>query len=974
MTCKREGCKGFLRGTKRRQLLFESLEHRWLLASNLRATDAFLRDDSGNAVSSPTLGERIAVQVNYETEDLPSSAEYRIDFIVDGVTLDSGMVAWGAGLSFDDPYHYQIGWYAEPGTHTVEVVLDAGGDITESDETDNMLAFEFTSVQGTPPSKFIWPVEGTLFVDHTISNYVDVDPLSGIRDFNGGIISYDRHDALDIGTGNYATMDAGIEIYAAADGVVSEVHDGEFDRWTEWQEPAPPANYVIVDHGLGWRTLYWHLRRDSVNVSVGDQLEAGDLLGLMGSSGRSSLTHLHFEVQHNLRPVETMFDPNTYWLNPPGYVLDRTELMYSGVTNHYPTSHRKERPSDVDVYSDAPNQTFRAWAMVSGLEQTDTLRYTSFRPDGSVYSTGSVSPTRDYGRSRWPFPRTLPATPDLGTWRIEFAVNGQFIGEDFFEVTPNGAPEIRVDDTNGDLILDERHTPVDLGTVGQGVTHPSMTFTVVNHGSDTLTLGEVSVPDGFVVSEGLGTSLAAGATDTFTIELVTDTPGYFAGQVRVANNDANESDYNFSVEGTVTAAALDILTIGISKRSAYEGQSLVANVSRSGSTSQPLTVTLTSGDPSKVGVPNTVTIPAGENRASFALDAIQGTQLAPNRTANVLATATGYASAQNTLQVRESAALTLSIVASSISENGGATTATVSRNTDTIHALTVTLSSSDPGEATVPATITIPAGQSVSAPFSIDAVDDAIVDGTQTVTLSASAAAHADGSDTLDVTDVGTANAGVLDVSSSGNSSPFQDGILIVRYMLGQPDANLEDPTLIPAGSTRTIGVEIRTHLETAGDALDANGDGTINPFQDGILIVRFLLGQPDANLENPALIPAGSTRTTGAAIRQYLETLMPPPAAGKLITAPSVTNKSGEGELASLRGANGINDDGSLAARDAERFPTPKKLTSFATVGVETAHAAMINEIDSAGASGEILATLSLDDVIELLAHPRTR
>ncbi len=157
----------------------------------------------------------------------------------------------------------------------------------------------------------------------------------------------------------------------------------------------------------------------------------------------------------------------------------------------------------------------------------------------------------------------------------------------------------------------------------------------------------------------------------------------------------------------------------------------------------------------------------------------------------------------------------------------------------------------------------------------------------------------------------------MLDVTGSGNANPFQDGILIVRFMLDQPDANLEDPALIPAGSTRTTGAEIRAFMEAAGNALDANGDGNINPFQDGILIVRFLLGQPDENLEDPALIPVGSTRTTGAAIRQYLQTLLP---------------SGGDGELLASRGAEGefdavapvlvnpadVNRDGAVSARDA--------------------------------------------------------
>ncbi len=153
----------------------------------------------------------------------------------------------------------------------------------------------------------------------------------------------------------------------------------------------------------------------------------------------------------------------------------------------------------------------------------------------------------------------------------------------------------------------------------------------------------------------------------------------------------------------------------------------------------------------------------------------------------------------------------------------------------------------------------------------------------------------------------------MLDVTGNGNANPFQDGILIVRFMLGQPDANLEDPALIPAGSTRTTGAEIRVFLEAAGDALDANGDGTINPFQDGILIVRFLLGQPDANLEDPALIPAGSTRTTGAEIRAYLETLLPP-------SNSSAAGNGGEGESVSQTpvSSTDVNGDGSVTARDA--------------------------------------------------------
>lgn len=96
-------------------------------------------------------------------------------------------------------------------------------------------------------------------------------------------------------------------------------------------------------------------------------------------------------------------------------------------------------------------------------------------------------------------------------------------------------------------------------------------------------------------------------------------------------------------------------------------------------------------------------------------------------------------------------ALTLTINSSSISENGGVSTATVTRNVISGN-LTVNLSSNDTGEATVPATIAIADGEIESAPFNITAVDDGIIDGTQTVTISASASGYTSANDTIDVT------------------------------------------------------------------------------------------------------------------------------------------------------------------------------------------------------------------------------
>ena len=182
------------------------------------------------------------------------------------------------------------------------------------------------------------------------------------------------------------------------------------------------------------------------------------------------------------------------------------------------------------------------------------------------------------------------------------------------------------------------------------------------------------------------------------------------------------------------------------------------------------------------------------------------------------------------------AGLTVTIAADSISEAAGpgATTATVNRSTDTANPLTVTLASSDTSEATVPATVTIAAGQTISAPFHIDAVNDNINDGTQTVTVTAEATGHAAGSDTLSVTDD---EAATLTVSILAGAISEGDGAAATTAVVSRntvttnalavnlassdlTEATVATTITIPAGRTSSAPFDINA----VDDALD---DGT---------------------------------------------------------------------------------------------------------------------------------------------------
>jgi murein DD-endopeptidase MepM/ murein hydrolase activator NlpD len=131
---------------------------------------------------------------------------------------------------------------------------------------------------------------------------------------NFGFRGYRWHYGTDL------ELDTGDPVQAAFDGIVRIVR---FDQ-RGW------GKYVVVRHYNGLETLYGHLSRQ--DVEVGQMVKAGDVLGLGGSTGRSSGPHLHMEIRYQGNAINPtiIYDFTSNTLVKPVFTLTPEHFAYYG--------------------------------------------------------------------------------------------------------------------------------------------------------------------------------------------------------------------------------------------------------------------------------------------------------------------------------------------------------------------------------------------------------------------------------------------------------------------------------------------------------------------------------------------------------------------------------------------------------------------------------------------------------------------
>jgi murein DD-endopeptidase MepM/ murein hydrolase activator NlpD len=188
----------------------------------------------------------------------------------------SGTLASGAGFIFSQPVRIQSGNFGRASFFVNDPeLLDA-----EVSKQETAMVQELLS---PVTEEKMW--DGLWGWPHDLVNEVTA-AFGDFRTYNGGV-SQGYHYGVDFGGG------ALLAIYAPAPGRV--VFAGPLEV---------RGNATFIDHGWGVYSAYYH--QEEIQVQVGDVVEAGQIIGIVGKSGRVSGPHLHWEIWVNGVPVEPL--------------------------------------------------------------------------------------------------------------------------------------------------------------------------------------------------------------------------------------------------------------------------------------------------------------------------------------------------------------------------------------------------------------------------------------------------------------------------------------------------------------------------------------------------------------------------------------------------------------------------------------------------------------------------------------------
>lgn len=300
---------------------------------------------------------------------------------------------------------------------------------------------------------FSWPLQANSEYDiipgyYNTTNYWDMARgSSAVLDWNCSGKAYDGHNGTDISSWPFWWhMKNNNYVYAvaAAPGVVIDVDVSHLND-DNCTLQSIPGNRVSVMHSDSSVSSYLHLKANSAFVVEGQVVSEGQVLATIGSSGRTSNPHLHFQVAdkdgNDIEPYTganpasdcNSFNQDSWWKVQKSHFEPRLNriMTHYGVFSLFgpSTDARSFCPEFEQVKaknSFAANDSIYLGIFLSDIITNSDTEYEIIRPNGAVWQSGSFSYTGDNTQYWWyTFGRKLPSNADVGTWKFRVTFRSQ---------------------------------------------------------------------------------------------------------------------------------------------------------------------------------------------------------------------------------------------------------------------------------------------------------------------------------------------------------------------------------------------------------------------------------------------------------------------------------------------------------------------------------------------------------------------
>jgi murein DD-endopeptidase MepM/ murein hydrolase activator NlpD len=168
------------------------------------------------------------------------------------------------------------------------------------------------------------------------------------------------------------------------------------------------GNFVVIDHGGGWATIYAHLKRNSILVLRGQEVATGARLGLVGLSGKTEFPHVHFGVLFGRDAIDPFvgraawegcgLGPDPLWSKAALDVLSyrSTAVLRTGFTTSRPSPEAVRHGEHSFEKLPRNAEAIIFWIDVLGMRQGDAVSARLTGPDGKALGQHAWRPQKSY--------------------------------------------------------------------------------------------------------------------------------------------------------------------------------------------------------------------------------------------------------------------------------------------------------------------------------------------------------------------------------------------------------------------------------------------------------------------------------------------------------------------------------------------------------------------------------------------------